>query len=157
MGRLEEVGRQRHAAAGGFSERFEQLLERHSRFLERYLSAQARRDTEILTLQRRFAQNGILQGGVKQLTAELYAQWTFNVPFAWLWISDPTYQGPLYVANVIDTIDTSPGVGRWILAAGQSGPVPLGGDGLTIYAPEGTVGGPVCVTVFSRPFGGAAT
>jgi hypothetical protein len=151
MGRLEDLGRE-HLNASHLAE----LVKQQGEFLEAFLSSQARRDTEIIALQRRFAENGILQGGVKQFDAELKAQWRFNVPYAWLWVSDPTYQGPLYIANVVDVIDTSPGVGRWVAASGASGPVPIGGDALTIYAPEGSAGGIVCVTVFTRPFGGAA-
>lgn len=126
-----------------------------TKLLAAFLRAQDERDTERLDLERSFWSNGILLGGSRALDSTLRVRLGFRVPYAWLWISDPTSQGPLWIANENDPqLGEEIGVGRWQLAAGASEPVPLYGDQLTIYAPSGTAGKPICITAFARPFTG---
>lgn len=126
--------------------------------LRAFLVGQEQRDTERIALERNFWSNNILSGGSRALDSGLRVHLRFRVPYAWLWVSDPFSQGPLWIANADDPLITEEiGAGRWQMAAGADGVVPLYGDELTIYAPEGTAGQPICVTAFARPFTGSGT
>ena len=143
---LRELGEETETEAWGI---------REATLLAAFLRAQDERDTERLDLQRRNWSNGILLGGSRPLNANLQVILRFQVPYAWLWVSDPLSQGPLWIANTDDpSLGEETGPGRWVVAAGGAEPVPLYGDGLTITAPSGVAGKAICVTAFARPFTG---